>query len=325
MNQAPVRNKPPAPSIQLGIVNGAAASHHRGVTQGPTTTVSIRAPMGIEVASDRAQASQMRLNMATEDGDDLLDMNKKKKRKDETTLQKAIIKRKKKATMGEGNGPAKAKKTTGKENKKGKQKNGVNNKTTAKVGKNVIAVPKAVRDNVEELDPVQDGSVDSGVIVTGGTTEGGDQEARPKKTPSVGAGQNSGLAWKAKKGVTAMEPKSDDLGCEHMGVTNLFMRGRVLRERMKWYMAEGRFLCNNPCAGCRRLATDLGEKEGDPITNVSCFVCDHGCREPGSCDFWLCYTCLDDRKKTLAEKEENSGGVRRTGRARRGVDRTWTS
>ena len=239
------------------------------------------------------------------------------------------VNRAKKAMTKKGGGPTKTKKRVGKENKKG---DGLNVPSKSKGTKAVVKdnpvrdqVPERVQEDVEQQHGLQEGSVDSGVVVTGGSTEGGEPEARPKKTPSVGAGQNSGLAWKAKKGVTAMEPKSDDLGCEHMGVTNLFMRGRVLRERMKWYMAEGRFLCNNPCAGCRRLATDLGEKEGDPITNVSCFVCDHGCREPGSCDFWLCYTCLDDRKKTLAEKEENSGGVRRTGRARRGVDRTWTS
>ena len=240
-----VTNDQQVGGLPQGRMHGSVPSLQNGVTQERILITNGRDHPRSEAENDRAQLNTLQISLATVEGDDQLDQSNKKKRKVDAKTLAHAVNRAKKATTKKDGGKTKTKKRGGKETKKG---DGLNVPSRSKGTKAVmkenpvtVQVPEPVQENVEQQHGLQEGGEDSGRVVREGSTVAGEGLAGPEKNTCVRARQNTGLAWKAKPGVTAVEPKLDDLGCEHMGMTNLFMRGRVLPNRMKWYMAEGRF------------------------------------------------------------------------------------
>ena len=98
--------------------------------------------------------------------------------------------------------------------------------------------------------------------------------------------------------------KSDDMGCDHFGVDDMFMHGKVEPGQMNYYLSEGRFLFNNACDECGTLAKDLNKKKCNSVDQVYVYVCDEGCKGRVICDKFLCFTCVMKRKGILEERKE---------------------
>ena len=134
-----------------------------------------------------------------------------------------------------------------------------------------------------------------------------------KRTKAKGPAPISEMALKAAKGNKAgIKERTDEFGCEHLGIMDMFLVGKIIPKNMNHYLEEGKFLHNNLCKGCKTAAESLDKKQRDAVDGVYCYVCDKGLKGEVECSVFFCYKC------TMARVEERQGSIigkgRRSGR-----------
>lgn len=118
----------------------------------------------------------------------------------------------------------------------------------------------------------------------------------------------SEMALKAAKGNRAgIQMRSDDLGCDHWGIMDMFNSGKILPRYMEHYVSEGEFLHGKSCKDCNTPASELDKTKCDPVERVYCYVCDMGLRGEVECDTFYCYPCMYKRKEKMEEGNNRRG------------------
>jgi hypothetical protein len=134
-----------------------------------------------------------------------------------------------------------------------------------------------------------------------------------KRARKGGTTPLSEMALKAAKGNKAgIQERTDIFGCEHLGIMDMCLVGRIFPKNMNHYLEEGKFLHKNFCKGCNMPATELDKKKRDAVDGVYCYVCDKGLKGEVECSVFFCHPC------TMTRVEERQGSVkqgRRSGRS----------
>ena len=221
-----------------------------------------------EKAKKREQrAKELQASMVTEEAD-RENYNNTKKRSNEinnvlTSVRNESVKKRKQVTESSGK-TAKTnkmiKKTTTKKRNGKTTTNPINEEYDSSNKNNDTASAKE-----NDIDMNTDISTNQGIVST--------KIIAKKKTPQA----PSEMALKAAKGNRAgIKQRSDNLGCEHWGVMDLFSAGKVMPNYMGHYLAKGQLLYENTCKGCNIPASQLDKKNAIQSTRyiVTCAMKD---------------------------------------------------
>ena len=119
----------------------------------------------------------------------------------------------------------------------------------------------------------------------------------------------SDMAKRAAKGDRAgIITKSDDQGCEHWGIQNMFNSGHIMAKNVQAYLQPGQFLYQNYWRGCNTPAAQVKKTKCNPIDNTYIYVCDNGIKGEVDCNCFFCHPCLMERKNKLEENNTRSRG-----------------
>ena len=150
------------------------------------------------------------------------------------------------------------------------------------------------------------------------------EEEEENHIPKVGARKKqqqqpsvlSKDAMKAAKGNRAgVQGRTDEFGCDHWGIEDIYHSGGLDHGWVKRYLEEGEFLHGNKCRGCGKPAEKLDKTQCEVGTKKYCFICEPGQKQYEECDCFFCYPCLKVQRAKLVQKRlEEGGGVEGRGR-----------